>query len=58
MVAVAYKKWLFKTGSNSKALTGQTLTFLIGGHILHGGSTVIHFWNWPMRANEIFKKML
>ena len=56
MVAVAYKKWSFKTGSNSKALTEKTLTFLIGGHILYGGSTVIHFLNWPLRADEIFKK--
>ena len=56
VVAVAYKRWSFKTGSNSKALTGKTLTFLIGGHILYGGSTVIHFWNWPLRANEIFLK--
>ena len=55
MVAVAYKKWSFKTGSNSKALTAKTLAFLIAGHILYGG-TVIHFWNWPLRDNEIFKK--
>ena len=33
VVAVAYQRWLFKTGSNSEALTGKTLAFLIGGHI-------------------------
>ena len=59
MVAVAYQRWLFKTGSNSEALTGKTLAFLIGGHIIiYGGSTVIHVWNWPLRADEILKKML
>ena len=27
VVSVAYKRWSFKTGSNSKALTGKTLAF-------------------------------
>ena len=56
MVAVAYKKRSFKTGPNSKALSGKTLAFLIAGHILYGGLIEIHFRNWPLKANEVFKK--
>ena len=67
MVAVAYKKWLFMIGSNSEALTGKTLAFWIGGRFwevitckwwshIYEGSTVIHFLELPLRADEIFKK--
>ena len=32
MVAVAYKRWTFTRGSNFKALSGEILVFLLGGH--------------------------
>ena len=33
MVAVAYRRWSFTTGSNCKALTGKISVFWIGGHL-------------------------
>jgi len=33
VVAVAYRRWLFTTGSNCKALTGQILVFWIGSRL-------------------------
>ena len=56
VVSVAYKRWSFKTGSNSKALYWENPS--VFKYYNYGGSTVIHFWNWPLRANEICKKML
>ena len=51
VVAVAYRRWSFTRGSNSKALTGKILFFfdgrsLMGGGrirtvVAHGGSTVV-----------------
>ena len=52
MVAVAYRRWSFTRGFNSKALAGKILVFWIGGRlwetiayertevVAHGGSTV------------------
>ena len=33
VVAVAYRRWSFTTGSNCKALTGKISVFWIGGHL-------------------------
>ena len=33
MVAVAYRRWSFTTGSNCRALTGNALVFWIGGRL-------------------------
>ena len=45
VVAVAYRRWSFTSGSNCKALAGNILVFWISGRlrqvVTHRGSTVL-----------------
>ena len=45
MVAVAYRRWSFTSGSNCKALTGKILVFWIGAY-MEGGLLTIGDCTW------------
>ena len=55
MVAVAYRRWSFTTGSNCRALTGNVLVFWIGGRLWE----VVAYAKWShmevrLNLNAIF----
>ena len=55
MVAVAYRRWSFTTGSNCRALTGNVLVFWIGGRLWE----VVAYEKWShmevrLNLNAIF----